>query len=184
MYYKIGVLHHIGERDTVLFHADSFDAIRKVLENLLRQSILSLSVDGRSAERDNETLREHLRFASQPHQLGSTLWFTVTDRKIGDLIGYAHPADQDVVLKLPKPPRPLPPAIERQPVESSNLRSVGYDSASETLDVEFANTMVFRYLDVPVDAHAELMAAASIGSHFAKAIRGKYLSEKLTGEKT
>ena len=39
--------------------------------------------------------------------------------------------------------------MEREPVVSSNLVSVGYDPASETLEVEFIKTGVYQYLNVP-----------------------------------
>jgi hypothetical protein len=51
----------------------------------------------------------------------------------------------------------------RTPVDSSSVASVGYDPAACVLEVEFHGGGVYRYLDVPPQVHAELMAAKSIG---------------------
>lgn len=63
---------------------------------------------------------------------------------------------------------------ELKPVTSSNLKAVGYDAATRTLGVQFASGTRYDYTDVPPEAHQALMAADSIGSHFAKHIRPKY----------
>lgn len=63
--------------------------------------------------------------------------------------------------------RPGQPAgIERVPVTSSNLASVGYDPEARVLEVEFRGGAVWRYLDVPPEEHAALMAAESKGARF------------------
>jgi hypothetical protein len=72
--------------------------------------------------------------------------------------------------------------IERSPVNSSNIKSVGYDKDGKTLVVEFNNGSLYHYSDVPSSAHAELMAAKSVGSHLNKNIRGVYKHEKQDAE--
>lgn len=64
--------------------------------------------------------------------------------------------------------------MNRTPVKSSNIRSVGYDAAAKRLAVEFSSGTVYHYEDVPPEAHAALMSADSIGKHFGTAIRGKF----------
>lgn len=54
--------------------------------------------------------------------------------------------------------------MERQPVESSSLASVGYEVETRTLEVEFRNGGVYRYLGVPASVHGELMDAESRGA--------------------
>ncbi|NBV76517.1 MAG: KTSC domain-containing protein [Methylococcaceae bacterium] len=54
--------------------------------------------------------------------------------------------------------------MNRSPVKSSNITSIGYDTESEILEVEFSGARVYRYYDVPADLHAELMLAESHGS--------------------
>ena len=62
----------------------------------------------------------------------------------------------------------------RQPVSSSNIRSIGYDSESNTLEVEFLSGRVYQYFDVPESIYNELMHASSHGSFFHRYIRDRY----------
>ncbi len=66
---------------------------------------------------------------------------------------------------------PKPRSIERVPVTSSNLRSVGYDDASRKLAIEFRNGVIYEYTEVPPEIHAELMKAKSHGKYFHSHIR-------------
>lgn len=66
-------------------------------------------------------------------------------------------------------------------VESSNIKSIGYDGESRTLEVAFLNGGVYRYADVPATSYAALMAAESKGSHFAAHIRPHYRATKVEG---
>ena len=56
--------------------------------------------------------------------------------------------------------------VDRKPVESKVLKTVGYDPASQTLELEFHSGRVYRYADVSPEKHAALMAAESIGKHY------------------
>jgi hypothetical protein len=64
--------------------------------------------------------------------------------------------------------------VEREPVSSSNLLSVGYDSASETLEIEFKKTGVYQYLNVPHFMWERLMMADSLGKFFNAEIKNAY----------
>jgi len=64
--------------------------------------------------------------------------------------------------------------IALQPVISGNLRAVGYDAATQTLDVQFASGRTYRYSDVPAGVHADLLDADSIGGYFARNVRTKF----------
>ena len=64
--------------------------------------------------------------------------------------------------------------IDREPVVSSNLKSVGYDEDSETLEIEFQSDSVYRYFGVPADIYQELMDAPSHGSDHWHFIRDDY----------
>jgi hypothetical protein len=72
-----------------------------------------------------------------------------------------------------------PPAIERTPVRSSDLSSVGYDPKSRILEIEFRSGGIYRYLDVPKEVFDGLLAAKSKGRFFAKEIRDRYRFERL-----
>jgi hypothetical protein len=58
--------------------------------------------------------------------------------------------------------------MERQPVSSSNVLSVGYDPDERTTEVEFKGGSVYRYHDVEPHEHEALVNADSIGSHLHK----------------
>lgn len=60
------------------------------------------------------------------------------------------------------------------PVDSSNLVSVGYDSDSMTLEVEFGSGSIYQYFDVPAVEYEQLIAASSVGSYFCHNIRDVY----------
>lgn len=55
--------------------------------------------------------------------------------------------------------------MKRKPVSSSNLASVGYDSTSQTLEVEFLNGKIYQYSGVPLSVYSSLTAASSHGSY-------------------
>ena len=63
----------------------------------------------------------------------------------------------------------------RRPVESSLIRSVGYDLPSSVLEIEFVEGgRVYEYLDVPLSVYSRLMAAESMGHYFNEYIRDVY----------
>lgn len=64
--------------------------------------------------------------------------------------------------------------MKRQSVSSSNISSVGYDSESHTLEVEFHGGGVYQYFDVPQSTYDELMHASSHGSYFHRYIKDQY----------
>lgn len=64
--------------------------------------------------------------------------------------------------------------MERVPVSSSSLRSVGYDSDTKLLEVEFRSGALYLYENVPDWAVEGLMAARSKGRHFEARIRDRY----------
>jgi hypothetical protein len=69
--------------------------------------------------------------------------------------------------------------MQREPVESTSLRSVGYDSAVRTLEVEFRSGGIYRYLEVPPAAYRALRDDESLGRYFARNIRNTYECWKL-----
>ncbi len=69
--------------------------------------------------------------------------------------------------------------MEREPVSSSSLISIGYDSGSETLEVEFKAGTVYQYFNVPDFMHERLMAADSQGKFFNAEIKNAYPFEKV-----
>lgn len=62
-----------------------------------------------------------------------------------------------------------------QPVNSSNLSSVGYNSSLSELTIRFHSNSVYTYLNVPEHIYNALMSAASKGSYHHQFIKGSYL---------
>ena len=69
--------------------------------------------------------------------------------------------------------------IERHPVESSVIATVGYDAGKRLLEIEFRSGAIYRYLKVPEEIHKRLLAAESKGHFFGANIRDKFRSERV-----
>jgi KTSC domain len=61
--------------------------------------------------------------------------------------------------------------MQRVPVESAQLTSVGYDLDSSTLEVEFRKGGIYQYSSISPEMHQQLMSAESIGTFFNTVIR-------------
>ena len=68
--------------------------------------------------------------------------------------------------------------VERTPVSSSNVRSVGHDEKTNTLAIEFKDGSVYHYHDVPKDVHEGLISAKSVGGFVHSQIKGNYKHSK------
>jgi len=71
--------------------------------------------------------------------------------------------------------------VERQPVKSRILRSVGYDESTKILEIEFQNGLVYQFTGVPLKVHTDLMHSGEIGKYFSEKIRPKFQSKPVTG---
>jgi hypothetical protein len=70
--------------------------------------------------------------------------------------------------------------MDRQPVDSRLIRSVGYDLMSSILEIELAESgRVYRYFDVPFSIADELITAESKGAYFNEQIRDMFAYEEL-----
>jgi hypothetical protein len=69
--------------------------------------------------------------------------------------------------------------MERTQVSSTNLASVGYDSDSSVLEVEFNGGGIYQYYDVPAGVFDELMGAGSLGSYLHHNIKSVYSCSKV-----
>lgn len=69
--------------------------------------------------------------------------------------------------------------MNRVPVNSSNLWSVGYDPISQTLEVEFRNGSDYQYFGVPQAVYNGLMAAPSHGRYHYYNIRYGYNYQRI-----
>lgn len=69
--------------------------------------------------------------------------------------------------------------MQRLPVESSDIVSVGYDQTSRVLEVEFRGSRVYQYLEVTPDIYENFMKAQSYGVFFYGSINGRYRYRKV-----
>ncbi|WP_194419968.1 KTSC domain-containing protein [Microbacterium abyssi] len=70
--------------------------------------------------------------------------------------------------------------MRRTVVESSALRSVGYDEDLALLEIEFVSGDVYRYHAVPRAVHGALMDAESKGRFFVESIRDVYPTARVS----
>jgi len=69
--------------------------------------------------------------------------------------------------------------MERTPVESKSVASVGYDAERFELEVEFRNGRVYRYEQVPIAAYRLLLQAPSIGEYINKIVKPRFTAKAL-----
>ena len=69
--------------------------------------------------------------------------------------------------------------MNRTPVSSSNIISVGYDQQSNILEVEFSSGEVYQYFDVPEHLYNGLMGAPSRGKFLDDYIKYSYRYQKV-----
>jgi len=64
--------------------------------------------------------------------------------------------------------------MQRHPVQSSVLESVGYDPGDKILELEFREGGVWNYFNFPKPTYKRFISAESLGSFFVRRIKGKY----------
>ena len=64
--------------------------------------------------------------------------------------------------------------MERTSVNSSNIKSIGYDPRELRMQVEFRSGRLYSFYNVPPKAHQEFMQAESKGKHFASHIANSF----------
>lgn len=63
--------------------------------------------------------------------------------------------------------------MQMQPVSSSNISAIGYESSTRTLRIQF-HSGTYDYYDVPESVYQELMSASSHGKYLAAHVKGSY----------
>ena len=93
------------------------------------------------------------------------------------LVAFAAEATRDLTRKFLRNDVPVTSSaversnIRRTSVSSSAMRSVGYDQASNILEIEFSGGEVYQYFNVPAEVYRGLMAAESHGRYFHQHVR-------------
>ncbi len=67
----------------------------------------------------------------------------------------------------------------RQPVQSSNLKSIGYDEHQKILEIEFLSGGIYQYTNVSKKMFVDLMSASSKGKFFAQFIKDHFPTRKV-----
>lgn len=61
--------------------------------------------------------------------------------------------------------------MEMKPVDSSNIKAIGYDPAARVMRVEFHHGGSYEHRDVGPAEHEALKSAPSVGSHYHRHFR-------------
>lgn len=69
--------------------------------------------------------------------------------------------------------------MERKRVNSSKIRSIGYDEKSMVLEVEMTNGQVFQYSKVYPEVHRRFMNAPNPTTFFEDKIAEEYSAKKV-----
>ena len=69
--------------------------------------------------------------------------------------------------------------MDRKRVNSSRLRSIGYDEKSQVLEIELVNGQVWQYSKVSPEVHRRFMAAPNPTSFFDDKIAEEYSSRRV-----
>jgi hypothetical protein len=69
--------------------------------------------------------------------------------------------------------------MERKRVNSSKVRSVGYDEQTRTLEVEMSNGQVFQYSGVYPEVYRRFMAAPNPTAFFDDKIAEEYSAKRV-----
>ena len=69
--------------------------------------------------------------------------------------------------------------MQRKRVNSSKLRSVGYDESTRTLEIEMSNGEVFQYGGVYPEVYRRLMAAPNPNAFFDDKIAEEYTPKRV-----
>jgi len=70
-------------------------------------------------------------------------------------------------------------SLNRQPVQSSNLRSVGYDPMTKTLEIEFHSGGIYQHSNVSEPIHSALISTPSKGKYFGGYIKDRFSTRKI-----
>jgi len=69
--------------------------------------------------------------------------------------------------------------MERKKVNSSNIRTVGYEASSQILEVELSDGTIWEYSRVPSEVHRRFMAAPTMISYYRDNIEEDYSRRRI-----
>jgi hypothetical protein len=74
--------------------------------------------------------------------------------------------------------------MRRRAVNSSVIRTLGYDDRSKVLEVEFHTNRIYQYFGVPLAVYDDLLNAPSIGEFYNRQIRNEYDFLEITKQRS
>jgi len=69
--------------------------------------------------------------------------------------------------------------MERKRINSSNIRSVGYDPRNRLLEVEFSNGNIYQYNGVSDEVQRRFLSSTSAGSYFRDNIEENFSAKRI-----
>ena len=69
--------------------------------------------------------------------------------------------------------------MERSKVNSSKIRSVGYDERARVLEVELTDGSIFQYSGVSQEVHRRMMSAPTIASFYQDRIEEDFSRKRI-----
>jgi len=69
--------------------------------------------------------------------------------------------------------------MERKRINASNIRAVGYDARSRTLEIEFSDGGIYQYSGVSEEVHRRLVSTPSPGSYFRDNIEENFSARRM-----
>ena len=69
--------------------------------------------------------------------------------------------------------------MERKRINSTSIRSVGFDPQTQTLEVEFSNGSIVQYARVAAEIHRRFLAAPSPTSYFRDQIEESFTARRI-----
>ena len=70
-------------------------------------------------------------------------------------------------------------AMDRKRINSSAIRSVGYDARSRVLEIELSSGSIYQYSGVADEVHRRLMSSPSAGSYFRDNIEESFTAKRI-----
>lgn len=69
--------------------------------------------------------------------------------------------------------------MDRKRINSSHIRSVGYDASSQTLEIEFVSGSIVQYSRVSPEVHRRFLAAPTPASYFRDNIEESFTAKRI-----
>jgi KTSC domain len=69
--------------------------------------------------------------------------------------------------------------MQREPVKSSSIASVGYERSTHRMEVQFTDGRIYRYQEVPYGIFEGFLEAYSKGRYYNEKVRDQYLGKQI-----